>query len=49
MVDLEVADQGIINKTRMQIISKIILVTTEDNLEVGGAKEVKASQDSKVM
>ena len=37
------------NKIRIQIISKITLVMVEDNLEAGGAREVKASKGSKVM
>ena len=49
VVDLKVVNQGIINKTRMQGINKIILVTVEDNFEVAGAREVKGSKDSKVM
>ena len=49
MVDMEVANQEISNKTRMLIISKMILLVAKDNLEAERAKEVKASKDSKVV
>ena len=49
VVDLEVADQEINNKTRIRIINKIILEATKDNSEDGGAREVKASKGSKVI
>ena len=47
--DLKVANQGISNKTKIWISSKIILVVTEDSLEARGAKEFKASKGIKVI
>ena len=49
VVDMEVANQDISKKIRIEIISKIILVTTKDSSEAGGAREVKASKGSKVI
>ena len=49
MVDMEVADQEISNKARVQIISKVIMVVAEDSLEAGGVREVVASKGSKVI
>ena len=43
------ADQGIRNKIRIQIVSKIILVVEEDSLQAGGVREVEAFKGSKVM
>ena len=45
--DLEVANQGISNKTKIWIIYRIILVVAEDSLEAGGAREVEASKATK--
>ena len=42
--DLEVANQGISNKSKIWIINKIILVVVEDSLEAKGARDVKASK-----
>ena len=49
VVAMEVADQGISNKIRIQMINKIILVVEEDSSEAGGVREVEASKGSKVM
>ena len=49
MVDMEVVDQETSNKARVQIISKVIMVVAEDNLEAGGVREVVASKGSKVI
>ena len=49
VVDMEVADQEISNKARVQIISKVIMVVAEDSLEAGGVREVVASKGSKVI
>ena len=49
MVHMEVADQEISNKARVEIISKVIMVVAEDSLEAGGVREVVASKGSKVI
>ena len=49
VVDMEVADQEISNKAKVQIISKVIMVVAEDSLEAGGVREVVASKGSKVI
>ena len=50
LVDLEVANQEINNNnTKIQIISKTILLEKENSSKAGGAKEVEASKGSKVM
>ena len=49
VVDLEVDNHKMKSKIRIQIIRKIILVTVKESLEIGGAREVKASKGSKVI
>ena len=49
VVDMEVANQEISNKARVQIISKVVMVVAEESLEAGGVREVVASKGSKVI